>query len=175
MHLLLLGIGVSAGTLQDALFLQLPLTGSRAAKPWTRRETVLSMNCLTFGFSFRPPHALCFPKNDSTGSWQNFSLRIYETSGTASRSLQTSTKECTAITNKLCTSTLLANEKYSYLLFLVPPWSVETKAFCSFQQVCIPFYSEHFSPNHLGKPKSHSPTTATNTSYNKEKHFNTYS
>lgn len=94
------------------LLRQLPRVGSRAEDPWTRRDTVFSINCFAVGFSFLPPQGRCFPKNDSTGSWQNFSLRRYCTPGTPRRTLDNSINECTrginntlhCVTEKACYS-----------------------------------------------------------------------
>ena len=80
-----LGRGVSSTDRGPFLFLvQLPLRGSSAAEPCTRRDTVLSRNSLTDGLSLRPPLYLCFPKKASTGSWLNLSLNRYVTPGTLS-------------------------------------------------------------------------------------------
>ena len=59
--------------------LQFPRIGSRAAEPCSRSDTVFLQNCCTVGFSLRPPAARCFPKNDSAGSWHNFSVSKYST------------------------------------------------------------------------------------------------
>ena len=82
MDLLRLGILRSLSMIMGAfLYLeQFPLRGSGAADPCSCRDTVLTRNSLTEGFSFRPYLYLCFP--DSRGSWQNRSL---QTPGTLSK------------------------------------------------------------------------------------------
>lgn len=109
---LLLGGGVEflfrfgSGVLSIACFVclllrQLPRTGSNAAEPWTRRETVLTRNCFTVGLSLRPLLARCLPKKASTGSWQNRSLNKYFTPGCCSRYFAISTNACTISEIKL--------------------------------------------------------------------------
>ena len=74
---------------------QLPRVGSSAEDPWTLRDTVLSINCFAVRFSFLPLQARCLPKKNSTGSWQNFSLRRYCTLEILRGILDNSTNECT--------------------------------------------------------------------------------
>ena len=84
---------------------QLPRTGFNATDPWTRSDVVLFKNVLMSGFSFLPPHARCFPKNDSTGSWQNHSLNRYLTPSSFNRYFAISTVHCKVIHvnfNMLC-------------------------------------------------------------------------
>lgn len=87
---------VSLLSLPLCLFPQLPRTGYSAAEPCTLSETVFKQNWCTVGLSLRPPAALCFPKKDSTGSWQSFSERIYSTPGTDNKYCVISTNEYTA-------------------------------------------------------------------------------
>ena len=103
----LLGNGVSS-IISSGFFLlrrQLPRTGFNATDPWTRSDVVLFKNVLMSGFSFLPPHARCFPKNDSTGSWQNHSLNRYLTPSSFNRYFAISTVHCKVIHvnfNMLC-------------------------------------------------------------------------
>ena len=93
-HLFLFGNGVSSiSVVLVDLFLQFPRTGSKAADPCTLNDIVLWQNCWTVGLSFLPPAALCLPKNDSNGSWHNFSDRKNSTPGADSNRVVISIKE----------------------------------------------------------------------------------
>ncbi len=104
LFLLLFGRGVSSINISFSrlLFRQFPLTGSSATEPCNLNVTVLSKNCFTVGLSFFPPHERCFPKNASTGSWQNRSLSRDLTPSSLRRYCAISTNECTAKFKKLC-------------------------------------------------------------------------
>ena len=82
-YLVFFGNGTAMSVIVDkSCFLsQFPRTGSSTAEPCTLNDTVLSQNCFTVGLSDLPPHALCLPKKDSTGSWHNFSEKKHVTPG----------------------------------------------------------------------------------------------
>ena len=87
LHLFSSGVLSTVVFFSSGHFWQLLLICARAAHPWTRSETVLSMSCFTVWLEFLPPADLCLPKKLFRGSWRNRSLRTYLTPGCFNRCL----------------------------------------------------------------------------------------
>ena len=158
LFLLLFGNGVSSITDWVFFFIrfllwQFPLTGSRAAHPWTLRETVLSRSCLAEGFSLRPPQALCLPKKHSRGSCVSLSLKRYCTLGCLNKYSAISIKECIVemkwhimcdqwliniIHACLNLPVIFSPVRVSLLRHIICFWAVVNPSLCS-TLLCMPF------------------------------------